>query len=53
MYPLLYAAGSCAGDCGSPQDKGDCYCDQNCMDLEDCCDDFKDECQQEIIQPLW
>ena len=55
MYlTLLYAAGSCADQgCGSDEGVGDCYCNQAWMDLEDCCDYFKDECQKEVIQPFW
>ena len=34
---------SCAGYCGGPAPAG-CYCDEACIQFNDCCPDYQDEC---------
>ena len=44
--------GTCQGKCGAPgapgnsKGLGDCYCDELCKDLSDCCPDVCSECSQ-------
>lgn len=37
-------AGSCEDACGGPADGGRCWCDDQCEELGDCCDDFAAAC---------
>lgn len=38
------AAGSCEGECGGPGSDGSCWCDDQCAQLGDCCEDKADAC---------
>ena len=35
---------SCYGFCGLSPNEGECYCDDSCVEFDDCCDDFCDHC---------
>jgi len=38
-------AGSCTMTCGLAAPDDSCYCDEVCLEYEDCCDDFEELCQ--------
>lgn len=38
--------GSCASsDCNGPAEDGNCYCDEQCSQIGDCCDDYVELCE--------
>ena len=49
---VVHKGGTCASRC-DVDDGSSCYCDPNCMTLDDCCDDFVAECTEEVIAPFW
>ncbi len=38
------AAGSCEGNCGGQSGPNSCWCDSQCADFGDCCDDYAEFC---------
>lgn len=43
-------SGSCVGHCGGEAPEG-CYCDADCLEFEDCCDDILDACPDLGAEP--
>jgi len=41
--------GTCEGLCGQLS-QGDCWCDDECMDEGDCCDDYEAVCVDGVFQ---
>ncbi len=39
-----FGPGTCAGQCGSPNNLGGCYCNAECLQFGDCCPDFTFAC---------
>jgi hypothetical protein len=37
-------SGSCSGVCGASEDQGGCFCDDSCVQYDDCCGDYESEC---------
>jgi len=40
---------TCVGHCGEQHSSGHCYCEADCVNFGDCCDDFNDVCTAETI----
>jgi len=37
--------GSCEESCGDQSESGECFCDAECLDFNDCCADFDEFCE--------